>query len=70
VAELGAVRAAADFLVEHHDEFPADVPLPRTTTQLAVLAVEVHETFLADPSGASTPTLPEVIVAVRAARRR
>ena len=40
-----AMRAAARWLAEHADSLPERVA-PRTATQLAVLAVEVHEAFL------------------------
>ncbi len=52
-ARLGAVRAAAAFLRDHSDVLPPAVTL--TATQLAVLAIEVHEAFLgrrADPDPA------------------
>jgi len=46
----GAVRAAADFLERNADELPPGMA-PVTATQRAVLAVELHETFLSgDPS--------------------
>ena len=42
-----AVRAAARDLIEHPESLPNDAPAP-TPTQLAVLAIEIHELFLAD----------------------
>ncbi len=53
-----AVRAAAAFLREHAGELPAGT-VPRNPTQLAVLAVEIHEMFLG-----SSPHLDAVRVAV------
>jgi hypothetical protein len=44
-ARHDAVRAAAAFLDRHHDLLPSGTA-PVTRTQLAVLAVEVHEAFL------------------------
>ncbi len=41
-----AVRAAAAFLKDHRELLPEEVS-PRTVTQLAVLAVEIHDLFLA-----------------------
>jgi len=40
-----AVRAAAAYLKEHRGLLPEEV-VPRTVTQLAVLAVEIHDRFL------------------------
>jgi uncharacterized protein len=45
VTQHVAIRAAAAFLQTHHDELPAAVR-PKTTTQLAVLAFQLHELFL------------------------
>ena len=45
VVRHGAVRAAADFLDRYADQLPPGAA-PVTATQLAVLAVELHETFL------------------------
>jgi hypothetical protein len=47
VVRHGAVRAAADFLERHADALPPG-SAPVTATQRAVLAVELHETFLQD----------------------
>lgn len=67
-AQYEAVRAAAAFLRERADELPAGV-LPANPTQLAVLAVEIHEVFLGrdEATGAATviePTLDQVRSAV------
>ena len=60
-AVYDAVGAAAAFLTEHRDEFgPGE--LPATPTQLAGLALEIHEVFLGEP------TLEAVSVAI--SRRR
>ncbi len=40
-----AVRAAAEFVRERRDRLPSDA-LPANTTQLAVLALELHDAFL------------------------
>ena len=62
-----AVGAAADFLARRSREFePGD--LPTTPTQLAALAIEIHELFLPDPATPTSPTVAEVRVAVT--RRR
>jgi hypothetical protein len=63
-----AVRAAAAFVVEHRDALPAGA-VPSNPTQLAVLAVDVHEVFVdADgPAGRPVvrrPELTEVAVAL------
>jgi Fe-S-cluster containining protein len=53
-AEHDAVRAAAAFLAERREELPAG-SVPASDTQRAVLAIEIHETFLhADPADAGT----------------
>jgi hypothetical protein len=52
-----AVRAAARFLEDHAGGLPARV-VPATATQRAVLAVELHETFL-DGDGDVTPRVVE-----------
>ncbi len=49
-AKAAAVRAAARFLVEHPDQLPQE-RRPRSATELAVLAVEIHEEFLPDGAG-------------------
>jgi Fe-S-cluster containining protein len=49
--EYRAVRAAASFLREHADQFPAGF-LPSNSVQLAVLAVKVHSVFLGIADGA------------------
>lgn len=53
-AERDAVRAAATFLSSHPDVLPDSVP--RTTTQLAVLAVMIHDVFLGRAGGTGRPT--------------
>jgi Fe-S-cluster containining protein len=71
--EHDAVRAAARFLRAHADEFP-DGAIPSNPTQLAVLAVEVHDGFLErDPAThrvvVITPAVADVqAVVVRRAR--
>jgi hypothetical protein len=45
-----AVRAAAAFLGEHRSSLP-DGAVPANATQLAVLAIELHEMFLAHDAG-------------------
>ena len=61
---LAAVRAAATLVQEHGELVPAAVA-PTNTTQLAVLAVEVHDLFLGrdDQSGApvAVEPAPEVV---------
>lgn len=44
-AEHDAVRAAAVFLADRRDELP-EGSVPASDTQRAVLAIEIHETFL------------------------
>lgn len=56
-----AVRAAAAFLTAH-PEVLDDTPVPPTTTQLAVLATEVHDLFL----GGAEPSADDVHAAVLA----
>lgn len=56
-----AVGAAASFLNEHADEFGAG-ELPTTPTQLAAVAIEIHEVFLGEP------TVAEVSVALKRCR--
>jgi Fe-S-cluster containining protein len=43
--KAAAVRAAARFLIEHSDQLPVE-RRPRHATELAVLAVQMHEDFL------------------------
>jgi Fe-S-cluster containining protein len=68
-SRLAAVRAAADFLRTRADAL-ADrgVAVPDNPTQLAVLAVEVHATFL-DDAAAVPVTEPDVGAVVEALRR-
>jgi Fe-S-cluster containining protein len=73
-AEHDAVRAAARFVHERADELPADV-VPVTATQRAVLAVRVHEAFLAPDATTGDPVVvtdpdPEAVRVTIATRRR
>lgn len=65
--EHSAVRAAAAFLREHADCFPAGV-VPSNPTQLAVLAIKVYDVFMDYPglleSAGRTPADREVAEAV------
>jgi hypothetical protein len=71
-----AVQAAAAFLRDHAGEWPAGL-VPRNPTQLAFLAVEVHEVFLADDAEPDTTHLisppadavKSAVLRARAARR-
>jgi len=64
VALHGAVRAAAAFLASRAAELPDEIA-PRTATQLAVLAVEVHGVFVpADGGPVPSVDLAEVVSAV------
>jgi Fe-S-cluster containining protein len=72
---LQAIHAAATFLREHGPDLESrSIPVPDNPTQLAVLAVELHELFVDGSSGAATavePALGEVadaIASVRASR--
>jgi len=58
-----AVRAAAKFLTEHAECFPNGVP--NNSTQLAILAIKVHEVFLEyqDKSGKPERLPPDLEVA-------
>ncbi len=60
VVRHGAVRAAARFLEDNADALPLRVA-PVTATQRAVLAVELHETFLD-----GDPTVADVVEALTA----
>ena len=66
-ARLLAIRAAAEFVRRRERELPAGT-VPPTSTHLAVLAVEIHETFLGDASAPRQPAVTEV--AAELARRR
>jgi uncharacterized protein len=71
-AEYAAVRAAAAFLQDNADAFPAGF-LPRNPAQLAVLAIRVHNVFLdVDHVGrdSHTGTLTPSVGAVVAASKR
>ena len=65
VGRHAAVRAAVAFLRDNADRLPAGA-VPRAPTQLAFLAVRVHDAFLDDAS----PTLAVVERAVLAATAR
>jgi uncharacterized protein len=52
----GAVRAAGAFLSEHADVLPGG-DAPDDTTQLAVLAVEIHDVFLQRDEETGTPAV-------------
>jgi Fe-S-cluster containining protein len=58
-----AVRTAATFLREHADQLPPGA-VPRNRPQLAFLAVQVHEVFLAE----NEPSLEEVAAAISRGR--
>lgn len=60
-----SLRSAASFLAEHGDDLP-DGAVPANPTQRAVLAVDVHELFLASPE----PTVEAVAVAIAGRRQR
>lgn len=67
-----AVRAAATFLGDHADELPVGW-VPRQATQLAFLAIGIHEAFLNRDHGpgadmAAAPTLDAVREAIDAVR--
>jgi hypothetical protein len=66
-----AVRAAATFLGNHPHRFPAGV-LPRNPTQLAFLAIRIHDVFLEHTDSGElalvTPPLDVVEAAVLRAR--
>ena len=62
-----AVKDAAHFLREHADQFPEGF-IPTASTQLAVLAVQVHDVFLsigeAEGTNEKTPSHAEIVLAV------
>ena len=62
-----AVRAAATYVSAHRDDLPAGA-VPGNPTQLAVLAIDVHDVFLGgdDPTGRPVVVQPE-LAAVRVA---
>jgi len=71
-AEHDSVRAAAIYLDGHRDQLP-ERALPTDTTQLAVLAVEMHSLFLGtdEETGQPAVTRPDPdIVRVEITRRR
>ncbi len=55
---LAAVRSAAAFVTGHPGLLPEGVA-PVTATQLAVLAVEIHDMFLVPPGDADGPSVVE-----------
>lgn len=69
-AQHDAVQAAARFLDGHRSLIP-DGLAPTSTTQLAVLAIEVHQAFLGRGGGSGEATIVEPdATAVRVALRR
>jgi uncharacterized protein len=67
-----AVKAAASYLGQHTDVLPDGV-VPANTTQLAVLAIEVHDVFLRrreQPDQAVDPDPDAVRVELRRSTRR
>ena len=70
--EHAAVQAAAKFLQERAECFPKGVP--KHSTQLAVLAIEVYEVFLElhdkDPVAGKAPTDLEIADAVIEAKKK
>ena len=62
-----AVQAAAKFLREHAGSFAGEVP--SNATQLAVLAIRVHQVFLNfdDDRTGFVPSIAEIVTAVKAA---
>jgi hypothetical protein len=66
--ELSAVRAAAAFLREHPDALPHD--RPPGGTELAVLAVAVHDLFLPGAGGTPSAEVVRAALARRAASKR
>lgn len=69
-SEHDAVRAAATYLAAHREALPDGAP-PSTTTQLAVLAVEVHDVFLRRDGDtmAAEPEPDPAVVRVELGRR-
>jgi uncharacterized protein len=68
----GAVRAAATFLRDHGGSLP-EGSVPSDATQLAVLAIEMHENFLQRDEGTGETTVidPDVeVMRVDLSRRR
>ncbi len=53
-----AVRAAAQFLRDHHDELPPELA-PVTTTHRAVVAIKTHQAFLREVPADVQELLPE-----------
>ncbi len=65
-AQHRAVQAAAKFIGEHAESFAGEAP--SNSTQLAILAIKVHEVFLndEDDSIGKLPSVLEVVAAVKA----
>jgi Fe-S-cluster containining protein len=63
-AEHAAATSAATFLRDHRAELDDDLA-PVNPTQLAVLAIEVHDIFLAPETGAEKPSTEGVLVELR-----
>jgi Fe-S-cluster containining protein len=63
-----AVRAAAAYLVDHRAELPAEA-IPPTTTDRAVAAVMLHDTFLDAADRIREPSPNEVHVALSTRRQ-
>ena len=59
-----AVRAAAAFVRAHRTELPT-AELPTNTTQLAVLAIEIHDVFVGAASEGVQPDVEAVSVRMR-----
>lgn len=63
-----AVRRAASFLAAHPDALPEGMSAANST-QLAALAVVVHEVFLPPPGSSAPPPEPDPATVLAAARR-
>jgi hypothetical protein len=59
VVEHEATRSAGAFLIAHRDRLPDADRRPISETQLAVLAVEIHDLFLQRTPGTATDTAPD-----------
>ena len=64
-SDLDAVKFAADFLATHRKEFPAGV-VPHSTTQLAGMAIAVHDLFR---RSSPPPTVDAVGIEITRRRR-
>jgi hypothetical protein len=67
-ARADAVQAAAAFLRAHRADLPPEIA-PANPTGLAVLAVEVHELFLASTGPSTEPDAAAIVAAVDRIRR-